>query len=216
MARLKQLIREDPQGWETAWKENITPWDYGQSQPPLSEVLLTSGIPIHKDGRALVPGSGNGYDAITISKILGIEALAVDISATAVGSARRFMKSAGDDAARVSVKEVDFFTFEVDDEDRFSLMYDYTFFVALPKHRRIEWGSQATKLVRPGGYLITLVWPLVDPANPNPPGPPNPALPEHYAEVLGEAWEKVFDKVPETSQETHLGQERIVVWRRIL
>lgn len=145
------------------------------------------------------------------------------------------MKSAGDDAARVSVKEVDFFTFEVDDEDRFSLMYDYTyvafwaspvstslthllprFFVALPKHRRIEWGSQATKLVRPGGYLITLVWPLVDPANPNPPGPPNPALPEHYAEVLGEAWEKVFDKVPETSQETHLGQERIVVWRRIL
>lgn len=67
-------------------------------------------------------------------------------------------------------------------------------------------------LVNPGGYLITLVWPIEPPSDV---GPPFFVRVEHYKEVLGEAFEKVFDKTPETSLPRHVGKERIVVWKRV-
>lgn len=68
------------------------------------------------------------------------------------------------------------------------------------------------KLVVTGGYLITLVYPLNLPKEG---GPPFNVEPEHYLEPLGPDWEKVVDKIPETSSASHIGRERIVVWRKI-
>lgn len=69
-----------------------------------------------------------------------------------------------------------------------------------------------TTLVKPGGYLITLVFPIDLPTDT---GPPYFVRVEHYAEVLGENFVKIIDKVPETSIESHVGKERIVVWQRV-
>lgn len=69
-----------------------------------------------------------------------------------------------------------------------------------------------SKLVKPGGYLITLVFPI-DP--PQDVGPPFFVRPEHYVGPLGEGWEKVIDKVPERSSETHVNRERLVVWKKL-
>lgn len=64
-----------------------------------------------------------------------------------------------------------------------------------------------------GGYLVTLVFPI-DP--PQDYGPPFFVRPEHYEEVLsGSDWEKVYDKIPEKSSETHINRERMVVWKRL-
>ena len=82
-------------------------------------------------------------------------------------------------------------------------------------------------LVKPGGYLITLVFPLRPQDDL---GPPHWVQPEHYVEVLGdgsggsnpEGWEKVFDKEPEKAlnnsdrfDDRHRGKYRMVVWKRI-
>jgi methyl halide transferase len=78
-------------------------------------------------------------------------------------------------------------------------------------------------LVKPGGYLITLVFPL-RPQDDQ--GPPYWVQPEHYVDVLGElsgsggsnpeGWEKVFDKEPEKAlNDRHLGKDRMIVWKRI-
>ena len=88
----------------------------------------------------------------------------------------------------------------------------YSFFVAIPPSRRAEWGRQMKKLVKPGGFLITLVFPIDDD---NGTGPPFYVRGEHYEEVLGEGWEVVVDKVPEVSLESHVGRERMVVRRRL-
>jgi methyl halide transferase len=68
-----------------------------------------------------------------------------------------------------------------------------------------------TALVKPGGFLITLVYPLDPPTDL---GPPFFVRPEHYVQSLGPGWEKVLDEVPKISSETHIGRERMVVWRR--
>lgn len=77
---------------------------------------------------------------------------------------------------------------------------------------RADWGRQMNALVKPGGYLITLIFPI-DP--PKDTGPPFFVRPEHYIEPLGKDWEKVIDKVPEVSSEEHVGRERLVVWKKL-
>lgn len=67
-------------------------------------------------------------------------------------------------------------------------------------------------LVKSGGFLITLIYPITPFTEE---GPPFFVRPEHYTEVLGEKWEKVIDKIPTESQESHIGLERLVVWKKL-
>jgi SAM-dependent methyltransferase len=125
---MKTLISQDPLGgWEKAWAQEITPWDGGSSQPPLRDVITSSGIPFPRSGRALVPGCGRGYDAVLIAQTLGLDTVAVDISQTAVNKANLFLESVKLENGKVSAQLADFFTYEVGDADRFSLVYDYTY-----------------------------------------------------------------------------------------
>lgn len=70
-----------------------------------------------------------------------------------------------------------------------------------------------SRLLKPGGYLILLAFPLAP--EPYDYGPPHYLKPEHYADALGKGWEKVLDKVPEHSRERHVGIERIIVFRKL-
>lgn len=87
------------------------------------------------------------------------------------------------------------------------------FFVAIPPALRSRWGKHVSALLKPGGYLITLVFPLNLSADED--GPPFFVKPEHYVDVLGDGWEKVLDKIPENSIPQHVGRERLVVYRRL-
>lgn len=76
---------------------------------------------------------------------------------------------------------------------------------------RPDWGRQMNSLIKSGGYLITLVFPIDPPVEQ---GPPFFVRPEHYPPLLGSGWEKVLDKIPEHSAATHVNRERLVVWRK--
>lgn len=86
------------------------------------------------------------------------------------------------------------------------------FFVAIQPSMRVDWGRQMNALVKPGGYLITLAYPLTPPRDD---GPPFYIHPDHYVEPLGPQWEKVVDKVPEFSAEGHDGKDRMIVWKKL-
>ncbi|KAM5543778.1 hypothetical protein V8D89_002395 [Ganoderma adspersum] len=208
MNKLRQMIKEhDDGGWDFAWKSDVTPWDVGSYQPPLKEVLDDKSICLPASGRALVPGCGRGYDAVCIARSLGLETLGTDISQTAVDAAHTHFSISKEELS-VRFEVADFFAL---DGVQFDLIYDYTFFVAIPPARRPEWGRQMVKLVRPGGFLITLVFPIdVETGN----GPPFYVRAEDYEEVLGDGWEVVVDKVPGESIESHKGRERMIVRRR--
>ncbi|KII95388.1 hypothetical protein PLICRDRAFT_98105 [Plicaturopsis crispa FD-325 SS-3] len=227
---MRQFVGADAKnGWDNTWKANVTPWDTGAIQPPLREAVESCGLGLPRTGRALVPGCGRGYDAIYIASTLGLDTLALDISPTAVAEANKYVldasfahatltagrlaASANAPPGKVAFQEADFFTYTVSEAERFDLVYDYTFFVAIPPDRRPEWGAQVSALTKPGGYLITLVWPLDLPLEG---GPPFHVELEDYPKVLGGGWEKVLEKVPEsTESEKHKGRERLVVWRQL-
>jgi len=202
-AEVRRLLEES--GWDGTWQKGITPWDVGYMQPPLREVIESDRVNWPRTGKALVPGCGAGHDVRFIAESLGLQTIGADISSTAIEKA----KATNGNAPGVSFELGDFFAIE----DQFDLIYDYTFFVALPPTMRPDWGKQITKLVKPGGYLITLIFPI-DP--PQDHGPPYFVRPNHYEEVLHSAdWEKLFQEVPKHSTEEHKDREVIAVWKRL-
>ncbi|GJJ11724.1 hypothetical protein Clacol_005962 [Clathrus columnatus] len=213
MATVRQLIHENSEkGWEKAWDMNVTPWDVlGSVQPPLRSLLLGTEQDWPRNGRALVPGCGRGYDPIFIATTLNLNTVAVDISPTAIQAAKELLtKTPGIPVGKVIFQETDFFSFSVPENERFILIYDYTFFVAIPPVKRSDWGRQMNSLIKPGGYLIALVYPLTATDD----GPPFSVQPEHYHEALGDGWTTVIARTPEDSISSHIGREYLIVWQK--
>ncbi|CUA76810.1 putative thiol methyltransferase 2 [Rhizoctonia solani] len=214
LAQCKSTSQEQ-EGWDAAWQEGITPWDAGMSQPPLQQVFETniwSDLGISRSGRALVPGCGRGYDAIYLAS-QGYSVIGADLSATAVNEAQKYLSSRpNSEDIKVEYKALDFFE-NSSLEEPFDLVYDYTFFCAIPPGLREPWGRRMAEIVKPGGYLITLMFPI-DPDRARHDGPPFPVDFEAYYAVLKESWNNILNVVPTTSKETHEGRERLGIWRR--
>ncbi|CAE6521174.1 unnamed protein product [Rhizoctonia solani] len=215
LAQCKSESREQ-EGWDAAWQEGATPWDAGMPQPPLRQVFETSiwsDLQIPKSGRALVPGCGRGYDAIYLAS-QGYTVIGVDLSATAISEAQKYLSSQPNaENIKVRYQALDFFKSPLLAEEPFDLVYDYTFFCAIPLELREHWGRRIAEIVKPGGYLITLMYPI-DPGRARNDGPPFPVDFEVYSLVLKESWDNLLNLVPGTSRPTHEGRERLGVWRR--
>lgn len=54
----------------------------------------------------------------------------------------------------------DFFSFPLPSNQPFSFAFDYTFFCAIPPSLRAKWGQRYGEVVRPGGLLVALAFPL--------------------------------------------------------
>ncbi|KAF5369586.1 hypothetical protein D9758_002566 [Tetrapyrgos nigripes] len=215
---VQAIVNDDPNSWETVWSQNLKPWDGGGVQPPLRDLIDSGQLDLPDNGQALVPGCGTGYDVVFLASALrGFQVLGLDVSPTGLEAARRYSESQAveDHEKRVDFQACDFFKFSVPDDKKFDLIYDHTFFVAIPPSMRLSWGKQMQNLVKPGGYLITLVYPLGHRSEEDKPkGPPFYVEPEHYIEPLGNGWEKVIDEIPERSSPNHEGKQRLVVWKR--
>ncbi|KXN84483.1 putative thiol methyltransferase 2 [Leucoagaricus sp. SymC.cos] len=228
---MRQLLTpEDPSSWDRLWKAGVTPWDSGEVQPPLKEAIEGGhdGIEWPTSGSALVPGCGSvrflrrysstaqlkvsrsqGHDVVYLASTLGIKAIGLESSQTAVDKATAAAKANPLPKGEVNFALADFFAYHPDEP--VELVYDYTFFVAIPPSRRLEWGKKMAELIKPGGYLITLVFPIGPPTDV---GPPFHVRPDHYDEPLSSAFEKIVDRDPTISSPTHVGHERLLVWRR--
>ncbi|KAF5351230.1 hypothetical protein D9756_008208 [Leucocoprinus leucothites] len=210
--KMRKIVKPEIEStWDDAWKANLAPWDAGEIQPPLREAIgiNTDGVNWPKTGQALVPGCGAGYDVLYLASTLGLRAMGLDISQTVVNKANELAKNNPPSQGEATFGATDFFAYPPG--EGFDLIYDYTFFVAIPPRRRPEWGKKMAELIKPGGFLITLVFPM-DPYSEG--GPPHYVRPEHYDNPLGSAFEKIVDRAPETSEKGHVGRERLLVWKR--
>ncbi len=122
----------------------------------------------------------------------------------------------GSQSSQATVIEGDFFTFTPDDGQGFDIGFDYTFLCALSPEMRADWGGSWHRILRPGGLLVTLIFP-VD-ADVDREGPPWPVSPELYKTLLLENDGfvlKSLEKVPdEQSHEKRAGREYMAVWER--
>ena len=130
---------------------------------PLLEAYIKEGkVPA---GKALVPGCGRGYDVIALAAETR-EALGIDIVEAAITAAKEFKDeyaSKLDSEAKLilnanaNFQVASFFNLD----DKFDFIYDYTFFCALDPSVRQEWAEKMYSLIKPGGELLTLIFPMV-------------------------------------------------------
>ncbi|CAA7262092.1 unnamed protein product [Cyclocybe aegerita] len=208
---------DDLSTWELAWTKGVTPWDAGDVQPSLREALGSSALKIPSTGRALVPGCGSGYDLPYIASVTGLDTLGLEVSETAVKRASEEIekfkgKTQKPSSLKASIELHDFFQFTPPQGEEFELVYDHTFFCAIPAFMRNDWGKKMAEFVKPDGYLITICYPMLPYTET---GPPYYLRPEHYDTPLGSNFVKILDKVPEKSSESHEGKERLIIWRRV-
>ncbi|GAA5990626.1 hypothetical protein JCM5350_001332 [Sporobolomyces pararoseus] len=200
--KLRSLLSSDPTNgasssgaWDEAWRSNVTPWDskLKDVQPSLRELVeekwdQVKGVEwneLQKDGKALVAGCGRGYDAIYFAS-KGIDSIGMDLSPTAVEAAKAHLSSLSGAPSNVEFQAADFFEFPVEKEHPFSLAYDFTFFCAIPPAWRQKWGNRYAELIRPGGVLITLEYPIDGDREG---GPPFSVSEEAYEQVLSSNFE---------------------------
>ncbi|ESQ39020.1 hypothetical protein EUTSA_v10001619mg [Eutrema salsugineum] len=170
---LRLMSENSSSGWEKCWEAGATPWDLGGPTPIIVHLAETGSLP---NGRALVPGCGTGYDVVAMAcpdrYVVGL-----DVSKTAVErSSKRF--SSLPNAKYFSFLSEDFFTWEP--AEKFDLIFDYTFFCAFEPSVRPLWAQRVDKLLKPGGELITLMFPIDERSG----GPPYKVSVSEYEKVL--------------------------------
>ncbi|CAN8284551.1 unnamed protein product [Cochlearia groenlandica] len=160
-------------GWDKSWEAGATPWDLGRPTPIIVHLIDTYSLPI---GRTLVPGCGTGYDVVAMAcpdrYVVGL-----DISKTAVERSSQMFSSLPN-AKYFSFLSEDFFTWEP--AEKFDLIFDYTFFCAIDPGLRPLWAQRMEKLLKPGGELITLMFPIDERSG----GPPYEVSVSEYEKVL--------------------------------
>jgi hypothetical protein len=222
------------QVWDDLWKDRTTPWDLGRPTPALASELVEAYGDTPQHQQILVPGCGAGYDLVTLanhfdkSVVVGLD---VSVESLQVAAAR-LEQDTKDLSTSSSIQLVmgDFFedprqwktVYSTNKEEAanpyvYDLIFDYTFFCALPPSLRKDWGETTSKLLHADtGRLLTLMFPLIAHDNEALKGPPYPVQPEDYIRVLEP--QGVFQEMqPFPSPDTvpqRKGQELVCWWQR--
>lgn len=211
--------------WEQAWQEERTGWDAGAPAPALLEYLEQEAYadkPEPGRDHALVPGCGSGYDVFALAQY-GYEATGIDLAPTAVKRFETLREQRGLGEARARIALRDFFEFSRDDahQSAYDLIWDYTFLCAIQPSQRADWAEAMARLVRPGGVLLTLLFPIRDFDDPSPtldtdPGPPFRLHLEHARRILTpDAFSLEGVHTPQASHPGREGMEQLAIWRRV-
>jgi methyl halide transferase len=190
--------------WDALYVAGDMPWDLGAPLPLLTDAI-TRGL-LGAPGTAFVPGGGRGHDAGALADA-GWTTTVVDLSPTAVdyGAARypgaSFVLGDALDPAYVLART----------GGQVDLLWDHTFFCALPPTLRPQVGLLAAALVRPGGLLASGVFPIGRSRDEQ--GPPWAYVPEDMDAVL-DGFDRVHTGEP-VHVNPHFGDHhRLAIWRR--
>jgi len=205
------------EGWAAVWARSLTLWDLGGPcaaiQAEAAAALADGRVP--RGGRALVPGCGTGYDVRALAA-QGLRVVGADIVEAAIEAARAQAAPAGDSVELVCGN---FFDDARLAEGAFDLVVDYTFFCAIVPAQRAAWGARTARLLRPGGRLLTLMYPLAPDelaADPAAKGPPHPVSLAEYRRAL-EPHGVALEGEPRASALTvpqRAANEQVAWWRK--
>lgn len=116
----------------------------------------------------MIPGCGRGYDVKALASSRRY-VLGVDIVPKAVEEANFYLKENNVISTEGEVKVLDFFQLSTNLEDKFDFVYDYTFLCALDPSIRTLWAEKMAEIIKPGGELFCLIFPINDKKESGPP-----------------------------------------------
>jgi len=98
--------------------------------------------------------------------------------------------------------------YEYSPSKKFDMIFDYTFLCAMQLHMRPKWADKMAQLIRPGGYLLTLMFPLSQHQG----GPPFALSEQVYHKLLDNSFKLLWEREC-ISVERRKGMEKLVLWQ---
>lgn len=147
----------DANFWEQKYQLNKTGWDIGYAATPIKEYIdqLTD-----KKLRILVPGAGNAYEVEYLFNAGFTNIYLLDFAESPILNFRK--RLAGFPSHNIICQ--DFFLHD----KQYDLIIEHTFLTSLDRDRRNEYAFQMSKLLKPKGKLIGLLF-NHEFGNPHPP-----------------------------------------------
>jgi methyl halide transferase len=141
-----------PRKWDENYEKGTAGWDLGRPTPVFQRLLSSREL---LPGRMIVLGAGRGHDAREFARH-GFQVTAVDFSSEAVSEMHRLATT----EAPAEILQHDIFTLPDTLDHAFDYVLEYTCFCAIDPKRRPEYADLVTRLLKPNGVYIDLVFPL--------------------------------------------------------
>jgi len=162
--------------WDDIYRNGADRWSLDNPNPEFVR-LIESGE-IEPRGSLCVIGSGRGFDAVFAAES-GFSVTTIDISPSANSSARMLAKSRKKD---IKFVEDDLLNISSNLEGSFDYIFEYVTFCAFQKQFLPKIIRNSFSLLKPGGKLISVLFPTDGRAG----GPPFAIVPEKFLEITSE------------------------------
>lgn len=133
--------------WEGRYASKNTGWDIGDISTPIKEFV--DGLS-DKSLQVLIPGAGNGHEAIYMREKGFDKVTVLDWSASALNN----LKSASPDFPDDHLIKGDFF----EHLGQYDLILEQTFFCAIDPKLREKYAAKVAQLLKPQGRLVGLLF----------------------------------------------------------
>ncbi|HEX9793437.1 MAG TPA: thiopurine S-methyltransferase [Planctomycetota bacterium] len=194
--------------WAERYRDGNTPWDLGMPHPELVAGLDSDQLGRRRLGhgaRAIVPGCGKGHDAVAFARA-GWFVTAVDVVPELGRSLAPQLELFG--GRFVAASALDYMA-----TPPFDLLWEHTFFCALPRELRPAYGDMARRLVGFRGRLVALVFPFDRPLAEG--GPPWQMTTQDLADALGDGFALRNERALKHPAPGRAWQERWAVFERL-
>jgi SAM-dependent methyltransferase len=189
--------------WQDLYERRADGWEMGRAHPALAAWLAATPPP---RGRVAVPGCGRGHDARLLAGH-GYDVVGFDFAPAAVEAARALARL---ERVAVTFEQRDVFTLDRDHAHAFDGAWEYTCFCAIDPRRRAEYVRVLARIVRPGGWLLAVFFPVRRGAG----GPPFPVSRAEVRRLLTPAFAIERAEAPARPAPRRVGLEWMVFARR--
>ncbi len=142
--------------WNDKYLNNETTWDM-KTPTPVFENLLDEQQFVNP-GKILIAGSGKGYDAVLAAQ-KGYDVYAVDFSVEAIKFSKELAEK---ENVKVNFLHDDIFNLDTIYKNYFDYVYDYVTYCSILPERRKDYAEKISGIIKPGGKLIALLFPIED------------------------------------------------------
>jgi SAM-dependent methyltransferase len=191
------------QFWEDIYLEDDAGWDL-KGITPVFDSISNELIP----GKVCIVGCGRGYDAIMIAQ-KGFEVTAVDFAPSAINAVKNL---AFDVDVKVNIVEADIFSLTHEHMNTYDFIIEQTCFCAIHPSRRKEYEELVRSILKPGGKLIGLWFPLDKKLDEG--GPAWGTTLEEVKSIFNSGWSIVKEEFPKHSIEPRKGREKLIIFRK--
>lgn len=191
------------QFWEDIYLENDTGWDL-KGVTPFFDSISNELI----QGKVCILGCGRGYDAIMFAE-KGFDVTAVDFAPTPISELN---KLAIQKSVIITTVQDDIFSLVEKFPDTFDYVIEQTCFCAIDPNRRKEYEILVRTILKPGGKLVGLWFPLDKSQEEG--GPPFGTTIYEVKSIFNSGWKIEKENFPSQSVEPRKGREKLIIFKK--